>query len=166
MDFGANKTPVEIIREGAFGGTYFRDIYSVINGRWYKNSWKEFDQLKNIDAKFYASDYYDVNVNKYGVKCGTSLRFWENKGWINKIDPYGWFQWYFRYCLGRRLEDDERQINRWKKIEKRFRGKLVKMVKDVGSKYYDYSILPKIRQILLHWCYELTEKDFFIDLTN
>ena len=52
------------------------------------------------------------------------------------------------------------------KIEKRFRGKLVKMVKDVGSKYYDYSILPKIRQILLHWCYELTEKDFFIDLRN
>ena len=64
------------------------------------------------------------------------------------------------------MEDDERQINRWKKIEKRFRGKLVKMVKDVGSKYYDYSILPKIRQILLHWCYELTEKDFFIDLRN
>ena len=46
--------------------------------------------LKNIYAKFYASDYYDVNVNKYCVK--SSLRFWENKGGINKIDPYGWFQ--------------------------------------------------------------------------
>ena len=40
-------------------------------------------------------------------------RFWENNGWINEIDPSGWFQGYFRHWLGRRLEDDERQINRW-----------------------------------------------------
>ena len=92
MNFSPNKTPIEIIREGAFGRTYFRDICSGVNEKWYKNSWKEFSQLKNIDTKFYASYYYDVNVNKYGVKCRTSLRFWENKGWINKIDPYGWFQ--------------------------------------------------------------------------
>ena len=112
MDFGANKTPVEIIREGAFGGTYFRDIYSGINEKWYKNSWKEFVQLKNIDAKFYASDYYDKNLNKYKVKTGTSLRLWENKGRINKKGPYCWFQWYFRYWLGRRSKDDKKQINR------------------------------------------------------
>ena len=43
-----------------------------------------------------------------------------------------------------------------------FRGKLVKMIKDVGNKYDDYSISPKIRQILLHWDYELTEKDFLL----
>ena len=73
MDFSPNKTPIEIIKEGAFGGTYFRDIYSDINEEWYKNPQKEFIQLKNIDAKFYVSDY--VNVNKYCVKCGTSLRF-------------------------------------------------------------------------------------------
>ena len=77
MYFGANKTPVEIIREGAFGGTYFRGIYSGINGNWYKKSWKEFDQLKNTDQKFYCSDYYDASVNKYGVKCRTSLKFLE-----------------------------------------------------------------------------------------
>ena len=44
-------------------------------------------QLKDIDQKYYCSNYYDVSVNKYGVKCGTSLKFLENKGWINKIDP-------------------------------------------------------------------------------
>ena len=126
-----------------------------------KNSWKEFDQLKDIDQKFYCSDYYDVSVNKYGVKCGASPRFWENNGWINEIDPYGWFQWYFRYWLGRRSEDDERQINRWKGVLSRFKGKLVKIIKDAGSKFDDYSISPRIRQILLHWGFELTKKDFF-----
>ena len=75
MDFGTNKTPVEIINEGAFGGTYFRDIYSGVNDKWYKNSWKEFDVLKDTDQKYYCSDYYDASVNKYSVKCGTSLRF-------------------------------------------------------------------------------------------
>ena len=116
MDFGANKTPVEIIKEGAFGVTYFRDIYSGIKGKWYKSSWKEFDKLKDIDQKFSCSDYYDVGVNKYVIKWVTSLRVWENKGWMNEIDPYGWFQWYFRYWLGRRSKDDKRQINRWKKL--------------------------------------------------
>ena len=103
MDFGANKTPVEIIK-GAFGEFFFRDI-------------KEFSVLKDIDQKYYCSNYYDAGVNKYGVKCGTSLRFWKNKGWIHPIDPYGWFQWVgFRYWLDKRSVDDEQQINRWKKI--------------------------------------------------
>ena len=79
MDFGANKTPIEAIKEGLFGGTYIRDIYSMVTEKCYKKSWKEFDQLKNIYQKFYCSDYYDVSVNKYGVKCVPSLRFWENK---------------------------------------------------------------------------------------
>ena len=56
MDFGANKTPVEVIREGAFGGIYFKDIYCSVTGKWYKNSWKEFNQLKDIDQKFYSSN--------------------------------------------------------------------------------------------------------------
>ena len=66
-----------------------------------------------------------------------------------------------------RSEDDERQIDRWKGIVIRFRGKLVNIIKDAGSKFNDYSISkPKTRQILLHWGYELTEKNVFIDLTN
>ena len=79
MDFVANKTSDEIIKEGAFGGTYFRDIYSGINGKWCRKPWREIDELKNIDQKYYCSNYYDVTVNEYGVKCGTSLKFLENK---------------------------------------------------------------------------------------
>ena len=75
----------------------------------------------------------------------------ENNGCINEIDLYGWIQGYFRYWLGRGSRDDKRKINRWKKIVSRFGGKLVKMIKDANSKSDDYSISPKIRQILLHW---------------
>ena len=81
MDFNTNKTPFELIKEDAIGRTYFRNIYCGVNGKWCKKSWKEFDELKNIDQKYYCSSYY-VTVNKYGVKCETS-----------------W--WYFRYWLGR-----------------------------------------------------------------
>ena len=56
----------------------------MVNGTKNLKFWKEFNELENIDQKYYNLDYYDVGVNKYGVKCGTSLRFWENKGWINK----------------------------------------------------------------------------------
>ena len=128
MDFGANKTPVEIIKEGAFGETYFRDIYSGVNGKWYRKSWKEFNEQKHIDQMYYCSNYYDVSVNKYSVKCGTSLRLWENNRWIHSIGPYGWFQWYFRYWLGRRSLDGERQIKTWKGTVSRFKGKLVEMI--------------------------------------
>ena len=69
-----------------------------------------------------------------------------------------------RYWLGRRSKYDKRQINRWKKIVSRFRGKLVKIIKHSGSIYDDYSISPKIRQMLLHWGYELTKKD--LELSN
>ena len=88
MNFNPNVSPIEVVKKGAFGGTYFRDIYSGVNDKFYKNSWKEFKELKKIDKKYYASDFYDVSLNKYGVECGTSLRFWEEKDWINKIDPY------------------------------------------------------------------------------
>ena len=127
MDFGGNKMPIEKIREGPFGGTYFRDIYSSVNEKWYKKSWKEFNHLKNIDLKFYCSDYY-ININKYDIKCGTLLKFRENEEWINEMDPYGLIQLYFRYWLGRRSKDDERQIKRWKRIVSRFKGKLVKIL--------------------------------------
>ena len=80
LDFGRNKTPAEVIKEGAFGATYFRDIYSGVNGKCLRKSWKEFDELEDIDQGYYCSNYYDFSVKKYGVKFETSSRFWENKG--------------------------------------------------------------------------------------
>ena len=85
-----------------------RYIFSCVNGKWYRKSWKEFDELKNIDWNYYYSNYYNINVNKCKVNCGTSMRFWKNKDRIDSIDPYGWFQWYFRYWLNRRSLDDKR----------------------------------------------------------
>ena len=69
------------------------------------------------------------------------------------------FQWYFRYWLGRRSLDDKRQIARWKKNVSRFTGRLVKMIRDVNGRSDDYSISPKILQILLRWGFELVEND-------
>ena len=160
LNFNPNKSPIEVIKEGAFGGTYFRDIYSNANGKLYKNSWKEFNFLKHIDHKYYPSDFYDVKKSKCGVKCGTSLRFWKEKGGINAVDPYGWFQWDCRYYFGTQSSNDKRQIKRNNNaIVNRFKAILVKMIKYEGAKFDDYSISPKIRQILLHWGYELTKED-------
>ena len=76
MDFGPNISPIEVIQKGAFGGTYFRDIYSGMNNNFYRDSWKEFNELKDIDRKYYCSDFYDNGLNCYGL---ISLRFWEEK---------------------------------------------------------------------------------------
>ena len=92
MKFRPIISSIDVIQKGAFGGTYFRNIYSNVNNKFYKNTWKEFKELKDIDKKYYCSDFYDVKLTYYSVKVETSLRFWENKGWINEIDPYGWFQ--------------------------------------------------------------------------
>ena len=81
----------------------------------------------------------------------------QNNDWINSIDSYGWFQWYFIYWLGRRSLGNETQIIGWKGIVSRFKRKFIKMIKVVNGRFDDYSILPKIRQILLHWGYELVE---------
>ena len=66
------------------------------------------------------------------------------------MNPYGWFQWYFRYWLGRRFLDDKRQIDIWKGIVSRFTGKLVKMIKEINGRFDDYLISSKIRRNFLH----------------
>ena len=64
--------PTEVIKEGSYVGNYFRDICSGINDKLCRKSWKEFQKLKTIGQKYYCSNYYDVSVNKYRVKCGIS----------------------------------------------------------------------------------------------
>ena len=68
--FWCKETPVEVIKEGAFGRTYFRDIYSAYNGKQYRKT--SFDELKNIDQTCYCSNYDDASVNKNGATCETS----------------------------------------------------------------------------------------------
>ena len=84
MDFTPNISPVDVIKKGAFGATYFRDIYSGVNDKFYRDSWKEFKELEGIDGKYYCSDFYDISLNKYCVECGTSLRFWKKKDGLMK----------------------------------------------------------------------------------
>lgn len=165
-EFKPNLTPKEVIQSGSFGGTYFRPILSGITGKYYKDVWKEFPSnwFEGLDIeKQVKSIIIQKEVNKYKVKMGGNLDMWESSGWITEIDPYGWFQWYCRFYLGRRTSDDERQINRWKKTcgkNGRFRVTLIRAIIKNKSKYNDYKIKPAARQGLLHWAYELTKKDF------
>ena len=56
------------------------EIFFCVDDKFYKDSWKEFKELVDIYKEYYSSDFYDVSLNFYGVKCETSLRFWEKKG--------------------------------------------------------------------------------------
>ena len=86
---------------GVFGGAYFG-----LSVKEYPKSWF-------INAKI--SKNFDVNLNRFKVKSGLSRKEWQEKGWIFKQDPLGWFQWYCRFSNGRRiLHIDEIQIKRWK----------------------------------------------------
>lgn len=166
-EFKPNLTPKRVFEMGAFGGTYFRPIYSSVTDKNYKsgNVIREFKGwFTKIDTdKKVTSSKYDKKVNKYKVKCGSSLESWEKSGWIHKQDPYGWFQWYCRFYKGRRTSDDERQIKRWSKLagpNGRFRRRLMNEIIKQGKEYNDASVSPVIRQVLLHWGYQLTQSDF------
>ena len=166
-EFKPNLTPKQVLRMGSFGGTYFRPIYSSVNKKEYKNQHKElpknwFNGL-NID-EYVTRDKYNVKINKYKVKAGSSLTAWESSGWIKSQDPYGWFQWYCRFYQGRRSLDDKRQIDRWDNYagEKRgrWRRNIIKQCINKHSSFDDFKISPVIRQGLQHWGYCLTKKDY------
>ena len=162
--FNPNLTPYEIFKLGSFGGTYWRPIQSKFYKSKLRNQHKKYNW--KLDDSIMTCETYDVNKNKYKVKVGTDLDFWEDKGWIKKEHPYGWVQWYSEYSDGKRSSDDERQINRWKKIagkNGRFMRFLVTQIIKSKKKYNDESVSPKIRQVLQHWGYKLTKKDFIFE---
>ena len=164
-EFQPNLTPREIFKLGSFGGTYWRPIYSSVTNKKYKNEHKKFPKewWKGIPEEDLTSSECDISKNKYGVRVGTSLDFWEEKGWISEYDPYGWIQWYCNFYNGRRTADDERQIKRWLGLagkKGRFRKWLITLIIKKDGKWNDFNISPKIRQTLQHWGYKLTKKDF------
>lgn len=163
-EFKPNLTPKEIFKLGSFGGTYWRPIYSTITKKNYKNKHKKYKFLKGISDNFMIKPWnkYDKNINKYKVKVGTTLRFWESKKWIKEPDIYGWVMWYCEYYSGRRTPDDERQIKRWLQTagpNSRFRLRLINILIKKKKKYNDFTVSPKIRQTLQHWGYKLTLRD-------
>jgi len=166
-EFKPNLTPKEVLQRGSFGGTYFRPIYSSVTKLKYgKEVWQELpkDWLEGLEIKNQvASSFYDNSRNKYKVKCGASLEEWENSGWMDKQDPYGWFQWFCRFYQGRRTEDDERQIGRWSRCAGetgRWKNNLISKVVKAGCAWDNYAVSPVVRQTLQHWAYQLNKEDF------
>ncbi len=161
-EFMPNLTPSEVFKLGSFGGTYFRPIKSSVTGLNYKDQHLEFPKtwFKGLDIeKYVTSSTCDESINYYKVRSGQSLKFWEDSGWIEKQDPYGWFQWYCRFYNGRRSKDDKRQIQRFINLS-RWRNALINKCYNENKKYNDYSVRPVVRQLLQQWGYVLTKKDF------
>lgn len=136
--FKPELTPKEMLSLGVFGGRYMRDCK------------KEFPKSWFAKAKFHPENKpgHDKKLNFFGVDASQSLNVWEKKGWIHPDDPRGWFQWYCRYYMGRRTEDDERQIKRWLAI----RRHIFQVKKNCRSG--DLNCRRKQRQALLHWAYD------------
>ena len=134
-DFRPELTPVEMLALGVFGGKYMTDC-----GREFPPDWFAGAKL--------SPKRKDPSLNYFGVDASQPLKVWRAKGWIHPDDPRGWFQWYCRYYLGRRMEDDARQIRRWKQIA-RHAAQL-----RAHCEPCDFSCRPRQRQALLHWAYD------------
>ncbi len=173
-EFLPNLTPRQIFTLGAFGGTYWRPIYSPFKKKTYKNRYrkynKEFWQNIPLNKLTLSSKEYDKNINYYKVKVGTSYSFWLSKGWINKdTAPYGFVEWYCGFYYGKRTNNDIVQIKRWQNIASnrgRFRLMLSRLIYKNNGKWNDDNLYPKLRQTLLHWCYILTKKDYMNDVKH
>ncbi|MAI03579.1 MAG: hypothetical protein CBE49_001805 [Rickettsiales bacterium TMED289] len=156
MKFNPMFTPKEMLEKGIFGGTYFAEL---IDHKDFPEEWFE-----NIDESFYKSDKYQTKVNFFKIKSGQSQEEWEAAGWMHKDDPRGWFEWYCKYFLGRRHEDDERQIKRWAAFcGPNGRWKNIIYAKIHASEFglkNCQDVSRRIQQSLLHWSYMVNKKDY------
>ncbi|CAF9908840.1 MAG: hypothetical protein GOMPHAMPRED_006331 [Gomphillus americanus] len=178
--FQPNKSPAEILHEGAFGGGYFRPIWSTrlrmeVRDDYLDTVPEAWRQGLNV-ARFLTSEEYDAEVNKFGVACGQSIEEWEKSGWIrHEYDVRGWFQWYCRFFRGRRCDDDDRQVGRWDRcvgdkgrwrrtLLKRYIQAGIRSVMDEGLDDEDgeqevvaRGLSPVVHQTCHHWAYNVTQ---------
>ncbi|KAH7418613.1 hypothetical protein BKA64DRAFT_563451 [Cadophora sp. MPI-SDFR-AT-0126] len=172
-DFTPNKSPEKVLREGCFGGSYFRPLYSKHLRTTVSDDYQELpsewiDGL-SVDL-FLTSPDYNPDINKFKVACGQSIEEWELAGWINHTyDVRGWFQWYCRFFMGRRCEDDDRQVSRWKKcvgatgrwrrmLLKKYVNAGVREVFDDGAEEEQEEVSPVIHQTCHHWAFCVTQE--------
>lgn len=134
-DFRPELSPREMLALGVFGGKYMTDCRSEFPKSWFE------------EAKL-CSERHDSALNFFGINASQPLAVWRDKGWIHPDDPRGWFQWYCRYYLGRRHEDDARQIRRWRAFARHL-GQVRK-----NCFPHDFDCRTKQRQALLHWAYD------------
>ena len=133
--FKPQLTPKQMLELGVFGGSYFGKKIKEFPKSWFK--------------KAKISKDFDVNLNRFKVKSGLSREHWIKKGWIFKEDPLGWFQWYCRFSMGRRLPHiDEIQIKRWKNFTRHVTA--VKKNCEQG----DIHCRRRQRQAILQWAYD------------
>ncbi len=132
--FKPEISPKKMLELGVFGGSYFGSKIKE-----YPKSWLHKAKL---------SKNFDVNLNRFKVKSGLSREHWMEKGWIFKEDPLGWFQWYCRFSMGRRIPHiDQIQIKRWKNFKRHV------MAINKNCEEGDLSCRRKQRQAILQWAY-------------
>lgn len=135
--FEPELTPAEMMRLGVFGGFYMEDCQKEFPKSWFRG------------VKFSKTGEADAKLNYFGINASQPLEVWQKKGWIYKDDPRGWFQWYCRYYVGRRLPlEDDRQIKRWRAMRRHI-GQIKKYCKP-----HDMLCHRRQRQALLHWAYD------------
>lgn len=152
-DFKPELTPQQMLKMGVFEGKYINDCENEFPKEWYESA----------NEKKKLSPEPNILVNQFKIKSRMSLQEWKNRGWIPLMrgdkDVRGWFQWYCRYWLGRRMTDiDNRQIGRWKGF-KRHKGQILASLRRMNKKDRPTTKSqirkhrPKQRQALLQWAY-------------